>query len=138
MGCLVGVFKVLFTIVKVAFTLLFNFLKWCFTSGWKGIMVIGTICVLLVLIIIVVHTNTGTGIKDKNTITSAAAPTVAQAPYIIQTSSRYYYAAKAETKDGITTMTGYWELTGKTWKYNKGTLVLTKEFGTVTVGKRNQ
>ncbi len=49
---------------------------------------------------------------------SKDAPKVSEAPWIIQTSSRFYYAEKLRLEpDGTPTIEGYWTYDGKRFKY---------------------
>ena len=122
-GCLLAPLKVVGSI-----------LRWCFTSGLKGFIVLGLVVLLgLVGYCQVNRALDGDKLPAETTVTT---PSIAEAPYVVTTSSRYYYAAQVEQKDGITTITRYWELWGGKWVKNPGTLTMGKEFGTVTVGKR--
>ncbi len=126
-GCLLSPLKVLWT-----------FVRWCFYSGWKGLIILG-ICIILAIVGTCQVNKAVRGVispTPKTTIETIAVPTKAQAPYIVKTPSRYYFALKAVQKKGITTMTNYWELEKDKWVLHKGILVMGTEFGKVTVAKR--
>jgi hypothetical protein len=119
--------------------LIWSFLRWCFSAGWKGWVALGLVSILLLVGTCKVI-NTVKGVTTPKTATTQPTtipvPSKFQAPYIVTTDSRYYYAKVASQKDGITTMTDYWELAKGKWVSHPGTLVMGKEFGKVTVGKR--
>lgn len=109
-------------------------LKWMFTSGLKGFIVLGLLAILLLFgYCKVSDAFSGTQPPQEAVIST---PSIQEAPYIVTTSSRYYYVKQVEQKNGVTTMTIYWELYGGKWTKHPGSISLGKEFGTVTVGKR--
>ena len=55
------------------------------------------------------------------------APTVREAPYVVQTTSRYYFAADVELTDDAVVMKGYWEFDGRDWVYHPFSISLDKE-----------
>lgn len=66
---------------------------------------------------------------------AATVPSKAEAPYLVQTDSRYYYA-KEVVKDGDNyILKRYWAYNGSKWVMHPGELVLSKEFN-VKVGKQ--
>jgi hypothetical protein len=118
---------------------LWAFLRWCFTSGWKGVIVL----IVVAVIVVVIGVSINNAVTKKSATPTATVPaSVAsvpskfQAPYIVQTPSRYYYAKVVVQKNGVTTMTGFWSLDGKQWVPHTETLVMGKEYGKVTVSKR--
>ena len=125
-GCLLMPLKAIWT-----------FLRFCFTHSWKGFVVLAIVIIIGVVAFNVIKGKISSTISPTpTTATQVGVPTAEEAPYIVQTSSRYYFAAEVETKNDITTMTGYWELLDNIWTFNKGTLVLAKVYGIVKVGKR--
>jgi len=138
MGCLVGIFA-----APVMF------LKWCFTNGLKGWIVLGVVAVVLIIGFMVVKSAWTTSdinpaqIKPSATAKAPTAtvqtgiPPIHQAPYMVKTISRMYYAKEAKQVKGMTTLTTYWELIGTEWKPQKQVLELPEsEYGKVTVSKR--
>lgn len=107
MGCLLGIF-----------TIPFAFIKWVFTSGIKGFIVLGAV-IVIGLVGYYSITNQGAGEK----IQAATVPSIQQAPYVIKTSSRIYYAKNYVQKDGVTILTVYWALDDNEW-VKKDSLVL--------------
>lgn len=126
LGCLLGIF-----------TVPYRFLKWCFTNGWKGIAVFIVAAVVIVVGVVMITNTFKKDIKPEPTKAEITIPTVKQAPYLVTTSSRYYYADKAvKDKDGVVTMTDYWELKGEEWVKQDKTLVLDNKYGEVKIRKR--
>jgi hypothetical protein len=118
-------------------TALWHFLRWCFTTGWKGLLVLVLVVAIALFAYCKINTAVRGAITPKTTTqTTIAIPTKVEAPYLVKTSTRYYYAFKVVQKDGITTMAGYWSLEGAKWVFYEETLVLGAEFGKVTVSKR--
>lgn len=104
-----------------------QFLKWCFTNGIKGLIVLGIVVVVVLAGFFVIRSSINAQAqpdKTKPTYTINL-PSAKEAPYVIQTRSRTYYAALA-TKDkaGNVTMTDYWEWLGGKWTQNRGILKL--------------
>jgi hypothetical protein len=132
MGCLLAVF-----------VYPFRFLKYCFTNGWKGLIILAVVIVIGVIGFVVVKSNlpnigigtTTTTVKTATT-TIAGVPSTNEAPFVVITQSRYYYAKKAVQKDGITTLTTYWEQVGNKWVKFDTTLTLDRMFGKVTIKRR--
>lgn len=120
------------------FKLLFRGLRYCFTNGWKGLVILG---VALVFVLIAAGIARGYTTKDARAektqaVINATVPSVQQAPYIVTTSTRYYYAKEAtKAKDGTVTLNGYWELINNKWD-RFDTITLDKAFGQITIGKR--
>lgn len=127
-GCLLAPLKILG-----------DFLRWCFTTGWKGLIILG-ICVILAVAgtcqVSKAVRGAITPTPKTTQVTEIPTPAKSAAPYIVRTPSRYYYALKAVQKKGITTMTDYWELTQNKWVLHKGTLIMGEEYGKVTVSRR--
>lgn len=130
-GCLFGIF-----------VWPFRFIKWCFTNGWKG-AITGLVLVVIITIGVIVGVNklspskANTG-KTTTTTTQVITglPTKKEAPYLVTTATRYYYAEKAtKDKQGIVTLQNYWELIGSKW-VKQGSLILGHEFGEVSIKRR--
>jgi hypothetical protein len=122
-------------------TLPFQFLRWTFTNGWKGIIVLVVVIVILLTGFFVIrgqiNASMNNGKPAATQIVQNGLPTLKQAPYEVSTWSRIYYAAKAiKNKDGTTTMTDYWQVINKKWDLTRGTLILDESFGVVTITKR--
>jgi len=49
-------------------------------------------------------------------------PSVADAPWLIQTTSRVYYGAEFSLQDGVPSLKGYWTLDGKKYNYHSGVI----------------
>jgi hypothetical protein len=64
-------------------------------------------------------------------------PTAVDAPFIIQTSSRIYYARQMRLDGQIPSIRGYWTLDGKHYKYHAGILSFPENiFGKVAIVRR--
>jgi hypothetical protein len=125
------------------FTLPFRFLKWTFTNGLKGIIVLVVVIVLLLIGYFTIRhyidesMNQGKPPVTASTEITAGLPTSKEAPYQVLTWSRTYYAVKAvKNKDGTVILTDYWQVLNKKWVFTKGTFKLDESFGTLTVKKR--
>lgn len=129
MGCLVGLF-----------TFPVMFIRWCIANGWKGLIVGGIVAVVLFAGIVTVKSSCDAKpnqeAKLQQAIEAQQIPSVKQAPFLVTTISRYYYAKEAKQKDGITTMTVYWELTNGKWERQDYLELPESEYGKVTVSKR--
>ncbi len=67
----------------------------------------------------------------------AGPPSVADAPWQVQTSSRVYYAKVYEIVAKSPAITGYWVLESRGWQFHKETFILRKElFGNVAIVRR--
>jgi hypothetical protein len=123
-----------------------SFFKWCFTTGLKGFIILAVVIVILVVGFVVVKnkiSKIGTpAVTTTTTLTTPAVnlgvPTTKDAPYIVSTTSRYYYCATAITdkKTQITTLTDYWTFNGAAWVKQTGILILGPEYGVVKIKKR--
>lgn len=118
----------------------FRFLRWTFTNGWKGIIVLAAVFIFLVVGIVITRHS----INEANNPRPAAVsvqdqtiPTTKAAPYLVTTPSRRYFAVKAvQNKAGVVTMTDYYQVVNKKWTLTKGVLVLDASFGKVTLDRR--
>ncbi len=63
---------------------------------------------------------------------------MSNAPWQIQTSTRIYYAKVADKTATGYTLSNYWELDGKRWRYDKGALVLSNKSGAINITKRTE
>jgi hypothetical protein len=64
-------------------------------------------------------------------------PTVVDAPFIIQTSSRIYYAKQMRLDGPVPSIRGYWTLDGKHYKYHPETLSFPESiYGIVSIVRR--
>lgn len=63
-------------------------------------------------------------------------PSTQEAPWIVQTDTRYYYAKTLSEEGGRTVMAGYWELEGDAWVFRGVELTLGSEYGQVRVHGR--
>jgi len=134
MGCLLGIFGGIG-----------NGLRWCFTNSWKGLVVLAVVIVVLIVGFNVVKgklSNISNPLSPTTATTTAPSqqigvPSIKDAPFIVQTTSRYYFATRAvkDKKTNITTMTGYWSLSGNKWIKGES-LVMGKEFGDVKIVRR--
>ena len=122
----------------IAFVLLpFTFIKWCFTSGWKGIIVLVIVVALLITGYVVIRGQIDKEINPAPAQT-AILPSVQTAPFLVQTTSRSYFASSAsKDADGNVTMIDYWEFNSGEWKLNKGDLVLdARSYGQISIRER--
>ena len=55
-------------------------------------------------------------------LNSGGEPSVKEAPYVVQTYSRYYFAKQVTGEPPNLTMTGYYSLENGKWVYYKGSL----------------
>ena len=116
----------------------FRFLKWTFTNGWKGLIVLVIVAAIIVGVVVGIKNGIkkATVTKPTTTVVDSTIPNKFQAPYIVVTPSRYYYAKKAVKKDGITTLTGYWVYESDEWVAKSGQLVMGQQYGKVVITKR--
>lgn len=63
-------------------------------------------------------------------------PGVNSAPYIVQTPSRAYYAKDVLQQGDNVVIHGYWDFDGEEWQFADRVLLLTKNYGEVTVERR--
>ena len=128
-GCLFGMF-----------VYPFRFFKWCFTNGWKGVIVLVLVFVALIIGILLTRHSVNEANSPKPaavSIQDKSIPAVKDAPYLVKTTSRKYYAVKVvKDKKGVITMTDYYDLINKKWTLIKGVLVLDANYGKVTLDRR--
>jgi len=64
-------------------------------------------------------------------------PTAIDAPWLIQTSSRIYYAREYSIRQGTPSVKGYWVFDGRNYKFMDGVLEFKESiYGKVTVIRR--
>lgn len=128
MGCLLLIF--------MPFVLIYKFVRWALSNGAKGWIILAVVVIFGLIGFSVVKSAITHG-NSKPAAVSIPAPSSNEAPFVVHTSSRMYYAKQAvKAKDGTVTMTVYWELSGGKWNKNNGTFTLDKSFGNVTIEKR--
>ena len=115
-------------------------LKWCVTNGLKGFIILAVVIVIGIVGFNCVQSQMPWNREEKAVEQAIVQqiPTLAEAPYLVTTQSRYYYAVKAVTKNKVTTMTGYYELIGGKWVKRSGILELGQEYGEVRISKRRE
>ena len=118
-------------------------------NGWKGAVVGILVVIFLIWGVLSLKSCIGKAV-DQVTVKPAATatattvsptadekgiPTPKEAKYQVLTATRYYYTNTAVRKPKtVVTITGYWELVGKTWVKRTGSLVLDETmFGKVKV-----
>lgn len=64
-------------------------------------------------------------------------PTTTEAPWAIQTSSRYYFAKEFSLQEGAPTIRDYWTFDGKKYRFVEGTKSFPEEmYGKVAIIRR--
>ena len=112
-------------------TFIVNVIRWLFWRfGWWAALIL-LVFVVNVAIVLSSVFSPGPGVPPGN----IAIPSVSQAPYLVETASRYYYAEAYEKDGDNTILEGYWTLEDDRWVH-KDRLILTPAFGDVTIGKR--
>ena len=118
-------------------------------NGWKG-AIVGVLAVIFLIWgavtikgcignvvdqVTVKPATTTTATTVNPTADEKGIPTPKEAKYQVMTATRYYYTNTAVRKPKtVVTITGYWELVGKTWVKRTGSLVLDETmFGKVKV-----
>lgn len=130
-GCLLGIF-----------VLPYRFLKWGFTSGIKGYIVLGATVIILLVGFFMIRSSINDQITppQQQQTYELNLPDRYAAPFKVDTTTRSYYAKLAvkDKKTGDVTMTDWWELIGRKWTKNQGVMVLdTASYGkNITVTKR--
>jgi hypothetical protein len=115
------------------------FFRWCFTNGLKGFIVLGIVLVLVIVGVVAVNSSCNKPEPKQTKIEQLQAvglPDKTKAPYMVKTISRVYYAKEAKKKDGVVTMTGYWEFINGKWQEQKSIELPESEFGKITVSRR--
>lgn len=115
----------------------FSFLKWAFTNGVKGYVILGIVIIALLIGFFVIRGVVHDAMTPDPVPAVEQIPARSVAPYEVTTWSRTYYAKLAvKAKDGIVTMTDYWEFINGKWTLTKGTFTFDKTFGDVSIKKR--
>jgi hypothetical protein len=66
-------------------------------------------------------------------------PSVQEAPWLIQTSSRIYYASEFSVQNGIQAIRGFWYSNGGRWIFNSGIMTFPQDiFGPISIIRRTQ
>ncbi len=109
--------------VKTGFTVLQRIIAWTSTLA---------VCGFIILIV-------GTYIFSC-VAKPAIPPAIKEAPWLIQTSSRVYYASQYEIVNGVSVITDYWVMDAKEhYRFIKGTMSFPKrEFGQIAVIRRRE
>ena len=129
-GCLLAPFKVMGFIFKA----IWAGVLWCFHSGIKG-FVVGAFCLLVIAFILGSFQHSVPAETSTTQVTLPSEPTKQQAPYIVQTDTRYFFVQSYEQVTDGYLLVNVWAFEGKKWiKYD--TLRLTRAWGTITIGKR--
>ncbi len=100
-----------------------------------GILVMLIVIALFGTCIWVNITHGGNQVGTEN----PAPPDISKAQYTVyvENTGTLLYTNNVDEKGNILVLTGFWELKGQTWTYNKGAIILDKAiFGVITVGRR--
>jgi uncharacterized membrane protein (GlpM family) len=129
MGCL-------FSIV----TLPFRAVVWLFKT-WKWYVAFGIMAVITiagVVIFMVATAKKSPAVATTTTITQASTiPSDILAPYLVQTSSLYYYAGKVTVSGNNYVLTPYWYFNSSSHQWVKSaSLTITPNYGKIEVSKR--
>ncbi len=66
-------------------------------------------------------------------------PSITEAPWSVQTSSRFYYAKEYLVIDGVPTIRNYWTFDGQHYHFVQGTMPFPKrEYGQVAIIRRTK
>jgi uncharacterized membrane protein len=100
--------------------------------GGIGIIVLLVLIAIIVVIVLIINGNQ----QRRAEILQASIPSVTSAPYLIQTTSRYYFALEVkETTDGYY-LPVYWEQVGGRWLKRTDLHLKRALFGEIPVKKR--
>ena len=82
--------------------------------------------------------SASSGCSNNQASTGKDIPTITDAPFIVQTPSRSYYAVDIVETTNSVTLLGYYELVGgDKWTYRASQLILKRAaYGKITVSKR--
>jgi len=117
----------------------YRFVRWCFENGWKGYVILGVVCILLLVFALSVRSCVGDLFDGGGGGDPANLPSKTEAPYMVVTSSRIYLAEEAEKNEetGDVTMVNYWELHGDSWEKHGVTFLLEGDtYGNIAIGER--
>lgn len=115
------------------------FIRWCFTSGLKGFIVLGVVLIMVIVGVVAVNSSCNSS-EPKQTkieqLQQVGLPDKTKAPFMVKTISRVYYAKEAKKKDGVVTMNTYWEFINGKWREQNSIELLESEFGKITISRR--
>jgi hypothetical protein len=125
----------LFTIISLPFRFvvgLFKTWKWYFACG-----ILAVITVAGVVIFIVATAKKPAAAITTTTTQASTIPSDNLAPYLVQTSSRYYYAGKVTITGADYVLTPYWYFNDSSDQWVKSaSLTITPNYGKIEVSKR--
>jgi len=125
----------LFTIISLPFRFvvgLFKTWKWYFACG-----ILAVITVAGVVIFIVATAKKPAAAITTMTTQASTIPSDNLAPYLVQTSSRYYYAGKVTITGADYVLTPYWYFNDSSDQWVKSaSLTITPNYGKIEVSKR--
>jgi hypothetical protein len=125
----------LFTIISLPFQFvvgLFKTWKWYFACGILAVITIAGV----VIFIVATAKKPAAAITTTTTQTSTT-PSDILAPYLVQTSSRYYYAGKVTISGSDYVLTPYWYFNDSSDQWVKSAyLTITPNYGKIEVSKR--
>ena len=125
----------LFTIISLPFRFvvgLFKTWKWYFACG-----ILAVITIAGVVIFIVATAKKPAAAITTTTTQASTIPSDILAPYLVQTSSRYYYAGKVTITGADYVLTPYWYFNDSSDQWVKSaSLTITPNYGKIEVSKR--
>jgi hypothetical protein len=125
----------LFTIISLPFRFvvgLFKTWKWYFACG-----ILAVITIAGVVIFIVATAKKPAAAITTTTTQASTIPSDNLAPYLVQTSSRYYYAGKVTITGADYVLTPYWYFNDSSDQWVKSaSLTITPNYGKIEVSKR--
>ena len=130
MGCL-------FSIV----TLPFRAVVWL-SKTWKwyiafGIMAVITIAGVVIFMVATAKKSPAAVVTTTTTTQASTIPSDILAPYLVQTSSLYYYAGKVTISGADYVLTPYWYFNSSSHQWVKSaSLTITPNYGKIEVSKR--
>ena len=125
----------LFTIISLPFRFvvgLFKTWKWYFACG-----ILAVITIAGIVIFIVATAKKPAAAITTTTTQASTIPSDNLAPYLVQTSSRYYYAGKVTITGADCVLTPYWYFNDSSDQWVKSaSLTITPNYGKIEVSKR--
>ena len=121
-------------------TLPFRAVVWLFKT-WKWPVAFGVLAAVTIagVVIFMVATAKKPAVSAVTTTTTVAStiPSDIMAPYLVQTSSRYYYAGKVTVSGTNYVLTPYWYFNDSSHQWVKSaSLTITPNYGKIEVSKR--
>ena len=117
----------------------FRFVVWLFKT-WKWYIACGILAVITIAGVVIFMVTTAKKPAAAITTTTTQASTIPSdilAPYLVQTSSLYYYAGKVAYSDGDYVLTPYWYFNTSSDQWVKSaSLTITPNYGKIEVSKR--